>query len=142
MSVRPPPWSRLIFGLGASAAAVLFLFVTAVGIFVQHSGPVSGLFGVALGAAFAVIAYWGGRSNWLCADERTFGCHPSIGSAKVFARDQLAEIVRVAGARGITSLQFRTRDGRVLVEAGDSFIRPDVERLSQYLRVPLTWDLR
>jgi hypothetical protein len=90
--------------LGGNAAAAVFLFVTAMGTFVQHSGPITGFFGVALSTVLALMAYWGGRSNWLRADERTFGYHPSIGSAKVFARDQLAEIVRVAGARGITSL--------------------------------------
>jgi hypothetical protein len=142
MSIRPPLRSRLIFALGGSAAAVLFLYVTFIGMFVQHGGPVTGFFGVALSAVFVAIAYWGGRSNWLRADERTFSYQPSIGSTKVFVRGQLTEIVRVLGAKGTTSLQFRMQDGKVLVEPGDSFTRPDVERFAEYLHVALQWDLK
>jgi hypothetical protein len=142
MSIRPPLRSRLIFALGGSAAAALFLFITFMGMFVQHGGPITGFFGVAMSTVFALVAYWGGRSNWLRADERTFTYQPSIGSAKVFARDQLEEIVRVPGAKATTSLQFRTRDGKVLVEPGDSFSRADVERLAAYMSVPLQWDFK
>jgi hypothetical protein len=144
MSIRPPLRSRLTFALGGSTAAVLFLFVTAMGMFTQGGGPVIGVFGVALSAVFVAIAYWGGRSTWLRADEEHVGHYPSFGKSEVFARNRLAEIVRVrvesGRATGLASLEFRDRDGKVLFIAGESFIRPDVERFAQFLSVPLRWD--
>jgi hypothetical protein len=112
-------------------------------VFAQNAQPVVMAFFGLLGATiFGYFGLLGGRSNWLRADEQAFSYHPSFGSAKVFARDQLAKIVRVPGVKGTTSLEFRTRDGKVLLEAGDSFSRPDVERLAHYLNAPLQWDFR
>lgn len=142
MSIRPPLASRLIYGVGGAGVAAFALIGTVYAITAQNAQPfVAGFFGIVLAGIFSFIGMTGARSNWLNADERTVSYDATFASPKVVARDRLASIVRVSGLKGVTALEFRSRDGAVLLEAGASFSRPDVERLADYLRVPLGWDL-
>lgn len=142
MSIRPPLASRLIYGVVGAAVAAFALIGTVYAIAAQNAQPlVAGFFGILLAGIFSFIGMMGARSNWLSADERSVGYHPTFGPPHVIARDRLASIVRVSGPRGVTSLEFRSRDGALLFEAGASFSRPDVEKLAEYLGVPLHWEL-
>jgi hypothetical protein len=138
MRIRPPLASRLVFSLGGGATALIFLGLIMYSWVTEHHPEV--LLGLLLVGVFGLIAIWGGRSNWLDADGSTVGHYPSFGAAKVVARERLAAIVRVQPGR-TTALEFRGPDGDVLFSAGESFRRPDVERLARYLGVPLRWDL-
>lgn len=140
MNIRPPLASRLIYGVAGGGTAVLFLYATVYGITVQHEPAVTAVPGIVLAGIFVFIGLMGARSNWLRASDATIAYHPTFGSAKVVARDRLAAIVRVAGLKGVSSLQFRSSDREVLFVADASFRRSDVERLAEYLHVPLHWD--
>jgi hypothetical protein len=144
MTIRPPLRSRLIFGLGGGAVAVLVLFLTEYGIFYQHDPPiVSGIAGLVLAGIFALMAWWGARSSWLRADHETVGFYPSLGKAIVFPRARLASVVRVPAYRGGSppQIEFRAADGTVLFIADASFGRSDVERFARFLEVPCAWDI-
>jgi hypothetical protein len=143
MNIRPPLRSRLIFGLGGGAMVVLVLFLTEYGIFYQHDQPiVSGIAGLVLAGIFALIAWLGGRSSWLRADDETVGFYPSLGRAIVFPRARLASVVRVRAYRrgSPPQIEFRAADGTVLFIADASFGRSDVEHFAEYLEVPCEWD--
>ncbi len=138
MTIRPPLASRLIYGVGGAGVAAFALIGTAYAVAAQNAQPlVAWFFGIVLAGIFTFIGLMGARSNWLNADDQTVGYYPTFGSPSVVARDRLASIVRVRGVKGLTTLEFRSRDGAVLFEAGASFSRPEVERLAEYLRVPL-----
>lgn len=139
MSIQPPLASRLIFSLGGSATALIFLGLIMYSWFTQLDPKA--LLGLPLVGIFFLIAYWGGRSSRLDADGSTVGHHPALGKADVVPRERLAAIVRVQPGR-VPTLEFRGHDGNVLFSAGESFSRSDVERLAQYLAVPLRWELQ
>ena len=69
------------------------------------------------------------------------GFYPSIGKPKVFARAQVAAIVRTPGQKGITNIEFRAHDGTVLFIADDFFGHADMQHFADYLHVPLKWKL-
>jgi len=142
MSIRPPLASRLIYGVVGAGVAVSALIGTVYAIAAQNAQPVvAGFSGIVLAGIFSFIGMMGARSNWLNADAQTVSYRATFASPKVVARDRLAGIVRVSGVKGVTALEFRSRDGDVLFEAGASFSRPDVEKLAEYLRVPLRWEV-
>jgi Mg/Co/Ni transporter MgtE len=66
---------------------------------------------------------------------------PPLGSSKVFPRSSVKGIVRVAGARGATHLEFRDQDNRRLVVIEQGFAKNDVETLAQFLNAKLSWDM-
>jgi hypothetical protein len=143
VTIRPPLASRLIFGLGGGAVALLVLFLTEYGVIYQHDQPiVSGILGLVLAGIFGLIGWWGARSSWFHADHETVGFYPSLGKAIVFPRARVASIVRVrAGRRSFPpSIELRAVDGTVLFVADASFGRSDVERFAEYLKVPCQWD--
>jgi hypothetical protein len=143
VTIRPPLASRLIFGLGGGAVALLVLFLTEYGVVYQHDQPiVLSIFGLVLAGIFGLIGWWGARSSWLHADHETVGFYPSLGKAIVFPRARVASIVRVrAGRRSFPpSIELRAADGTVLFVADASFGRSDIERFAEYLSVPCQWD--
>jgi len=93
-------------------------------------------------AAVGLLMIFGlGRSAWIKAGETSIRYLPAVGSAKVFPRSDLKSIVRLPGGRGLSRLEFRDDDNRPIVSCEESFARSDVEKLSQFLGVKLTWDL-
>lgn len=139
MSIRPPLAVRLIWIIGGGGTALVSLVLIAY-FWVTLQNP-QVLFGLLITAVFVFGAYSGGRSSWLKVDVGSVGYHPSVGVAKVVPRQRLAAVVRVSVGEGVKTLEFRGHDGNVLFVAQESFSRSDVQRLAEYVGVPLTWHL-
>jgi hypothetical protein len=50
-------------------------------------------------------------------------------------------MARVRGLRGLKVIEFRASDGKVMLTLDDSFTRPDMQSLSDFLGVPLRTEL-
>lgn len=92
-------------------------------------------------AALGLLMIFGlGRAAWIKAGASSIRYMPALGSAKEFPRSDLKSIIRVPSSRGLSSLEFRDKDNRRIVSCPESYARSDVEALSQFLGVKLTWD--
>jgi hypothetical protein len=142
MAIQPPFRTRLPYLIGGFGMAAALVVVVMLGVILQHENPVfmalAGVVGVGL---FAGLGYMAGGPSALRADSETLSYHPSIGQAKTISRKSLSSIARVLGLRGLTDIEFRAHDGKVLLTLGGSYTRPDMERFSAFLGVPLRWEV-
>ena len=143
MTVRPPLASRLIYGVGGGATALIFL---SLGVYAFATGSDRFLAGfdligaIAFSGFVAFMAYWGGLGTELRADAATVGLYPSIGSAKVASRQELGRITRVQGMKGTVTYRLVSRQGAPMMETGASYRHSDLERFAQFVGVPLEWN--
>ncbi len=116
-----------------------FTAIPIIGYLAQGHDPV--IFLGFIPAAVGLLMIFGlGRSAWIKAGTSSITYLPAVGSVKVFPRSDLKSILRDPGARGLPTLEFRDQDNRRIVSCEESFARGDVEKLSQFLGVKLTWD--
>lgn len=137
MIIKPKFASRLIIGVGASGAALGFLFITLV--LLREGNPYAG-FGVIMVGILGFFAYWGARAAVLQANETSLVYRPTVGRQHSVSRAQLASIERISGLKGAVYFSFRSRDGQELIHPDETYSRHDMEALAGYLRVPLKWD--
>src|SRR5919201_3381013 len=120
MEIQSSRGSRILYlmiGFGLAGA-----FAIAAIISMLRSGPnpvmFAALFPIGIGIA-AVL--WLGRPAWIRVGTTEVSYVPPLGSSKVFPRSSVKGIVRVAGARGATHLEFRDQDNRRLVVIEQGF---------------------
>ncbi len=119
--------------------AVTFTALPLIGYFTSGHEPL--VFIGCLPAAVGLLMIFRlGRSAWIKAGETSVSYLPPLGSAKEFPRSEVKSIIRVPGARSLSTLEFRDQDNRRIVRCEESFARSDVEKLAGFLGVRLNWD--
>lgn len=139
MEIQSTLASRLAWGVGGTIMTVTFTAIPLIGYFTSRHNPLV-FIGFLPAAVGLLMIFRFGRSAWIKAGETSVSYLPALGSAKVFARSEVKSIIRVPGARGLSTLVFRDQDNRRIVRCEESFARTDVEKLSGFLGVKLTWD--
>ena len=141
MEIKSSPGSRFLWtalGLGLSGAFLVGVILAS-----RQSGPnpvvtVLSLFPIGLG----IVTYlWLGRPAWVRVGTTEVTYVPPLGSAKVFPRSLVKQIVRIPRGRGTSIVQFRDQDNHSVVSIEQGFARADMEKLAGYLDAKFTWDL-
>lgn len=127
----------LILGVGlAGGFATFAIFVTLK--FGPNLAMLSTLFPIGMGVATVL---WLGRPAWIKVGAVDVSFVPPLGSAKVFPRSSVKQIIRVPGYRGGTHIEFRDQTNRKLVSFEQGFDKGDMEKLGQFLNAKLIWDV-
>lgn len=132
---------RAFWLIGGFAFAGFFVMVVIFATLQSGFSPltiVASLFPIGIGIFTSV---WMGRPAWIRVGTSDISCVPPLGSSKVFPRSSVRWIVRVPGAKGSSSMEFRDQENRNLVVIEQRFAKEDIEKLAQLLNAKFTWEL-